>query len=206
MRDISEEKIEQILEGNAESLNLEFKGEFNFEENTWARERLIRSVLALSNTRSGGVILIGVEESPEKIFVRKGISDAYLSIFRSKAEDLKSKIESFSSGPVNYEIGVGLYREKKFVLITVEEFRLNPIICRKTGEHSDRILEEGAIYIRTLKDKPSSIKLINSVDIQDFLERSSDKQISNLHTRGWKHDTESKTTGSSLFEKERKGF
>ena len=93
-------------------------------------------------------------------------------------------------------------------MISVGEFTLNPCICRRNGEHKDKILEEGAIYIRTLKDKPSSVKLSNPVDIQDFLDRITDKQITNLHKRGWKHETENIISKSdkSLFEKERKSF
>ena len=189
MKELSKNKIEQIVQGNSENLNLEFKATFNFDENQWARERLIRSILAMSNTRNGGYVVIGVAENGDKSPDFAGLETDHLSLFKSKIEDLKSKVESFSSSPVSYEIGIGEYKGKKLLVISVAEFSLSPLICRKNGEHKDKHLEEGAIYIRTLKDKPSSIKLTNPVDIQDFLERSSDKQISNLHKRGWKHDT-----------------
>ncbi len=206
MKEVAETIIEQILQGNSENLNLEFKSTFDFDENVWARERLIRSILAMSNTRNGGYVLIGVAENADKSLNLSGLDDAHLQLFKTKVEDLKSKVESFSSSPVGYEVGLGEYKGKKFILISVTEFPLNPLICRKNGEHKDKHLEEGSIYIRTLKDKPSSIKLTNPVDIQDFLERSSDKQISNLHKRGWKHDTENLSDNKSSFEKERGTF
>jgi len=189
MKEIAESLIEQILQGNSENLNLEFKATFDFNENIWARERLVRSMLAMSNTRNFA-----------------GLEDNHLALFKSKIEDLKSKVESFSSSPVSYEIGIGEYKRKKLIVISVAEFFLSPLICRKNGEHKDKHLEEGSIYIRTLKDKPSSIKLTNPVDIQDFLERITDKQISNLHKRGWKHDTENLKGSRSSFEKERADF
>lgn len=206
MREIFEKQIEQILQGNSENLNLEFKSGFDFEKDIWARERLIRSVLAMSNTRDGGIILIGVSENQDKSLDLKGVDESHFDLFRSKTEEFKSKVESFSSSPVVYEIGQGEYKQNKFILINVSEFGLNPLICRKNGEHKDKILEQGAIYIRTLKDKPSSVKLIDPIDIQDFLERASDKQISSLHKRGWKHDTEKAKSSKSLFEKEREDF
>lgn len=206
MKEIAENIIEQILQGNAENLNLKFKASFNFDENIWARERLIRSVLAMSNTRDGGYILIGVAEKADKSLDLSGLDEAHLQLLKTKVEDFKSKVESFSSSPVSYDIGLGEYKGKKFILISVIEFPVNPLICRKNGEHKDKHLEEGAIYVRTLKDKPSSIKLTNPVDIQDFLERTSDKQISNLHKRGWKHDTENLPDNKSSFEKERGKF
>ena len=206
MKEIAESLIEQILQGNSENLNLEFKATFDFNENIWARERLVRSMLAMSNTRNGGYIVIGVAENGDKSPDFAGLEDNHLALFKSKIEDLKSKVESFSSSPVSYEIGIGEYKRKKLIVISVAEFFLSPLICRKNGEHKDKHLEEGSIYIRTLKDKPSSIKLTNPVDIQDFLERITDKQISNLHKRGWKHDTENLKGSRSSFEKERADF
>lgn len=206
MKELSDNVIKELLQGNTENLNLEFKASFNFDENIWARERLIRSILAMSNTRNGGYILIGVGENKDKSLNLSGLEEAHLQLFKTKEEELKSKTESFCSSPVSYEIGLGKYKENDYILISVTEFSLNPLICRKNGEHKDKHLEEGAIYIRTLKDKPSSIKLINPVDIQDFLDRSSDKQISNLHKRGWKHDSENIKNSKSFFEKERSSF
>lgn len=206
MKELSENTLEQILQGNSENLNLEFKASFDFEKNLWAREKLIRAILAMSNTRNGGYIIIGVAEDNNHIIDFKGLVDEHLLLFKTKIEDLKSKVESFSSSPVSYDIGVGKYKGQNFILVTVTEFHLNPLICRKNGEHKDRILEEGAIYIRTLKDKPSSTKLTNPVDIQDFIERSLYKQISNLHKQGWKHDTENLKDAKSSFEKERVDF
>lgn len=206
MREISATQIEQILQGNSENLNLEFKATFDFEKNIWAQERLIRSILAMSNTRNGGYVVIGVTENADKTYEFTGLEPEHLLLFKSKTEDLKSKVESFSSSPVNYEIGIGEHKGNKLILISIAEFSLNPLICRKNGEQKNKHLEEGAIYIRTLKDKPSSIKLINAVDIQDFLERSSDKQISSLHKRGWKHDTENSTDTKTLFKNERTDF
>jgi predicted HTH transcriptional regulator len=206
MKEVSESTIEQILQGNSENLNLEFKSTFDFNKNIWARERLIRSILAMSNTRNGGYILIGVAENGDKSLNLSGIDENHLQLFKTKVEDLKSKVESFSSSPVSYEVGLGKYKRNEYILISVTEFLLSPQICRKNGEHKDKILEEGALYIRTLKDKPSSIKLTNPVDIQDFLERATDKQISNLHKRGWKHDTENLKNAKSSFEKERANF
>lgn len=206
MREISTAQLEQILEGNSENLNLEFKASFNFEENIWARERMIRSILAMSNTRDGGYIIIGVKENEDKTYEFTGLETKHFSLLQSKIEDLKSKVESFSSSPVNYEIGTGEYKGKRLILINVIEFSVNPLICRKNGEDKGKNLEAGAIYVRTLKDKPSSVKLINSVDIQDFLERSADKQIVNFHKRGWRHESENVRNKESAFESERVDF
>jgi len=196
--------MEKILEGNTENLNLEFKESFDFEESVWAREKLIRAILAMSNTKSGGFVIVGIKDNKPFDFV--GVTAEHLNKFVTKIEELKAKVESFANFQADYEIGIGTYRKKRYLIFDIREFYLNPIICRKNGEHKDKILEEGAIYIRTLKDKPSSIKLINPVDVQDFMTRGMDKQITNYHKRGWRHVSEKSEDTSSLFEKERKGF
>lgn len=207
MKEIPVNEFEEIVKGNSENLNLEFKGTFNFDTDIWARERLIRAILAMSNTRVGGDIIIGIEEKSDKSgYDFNGVKQEHLLLFRSREEDLKAKIESFCAFSVSYEIGISEYVNNKFIVIRVTEFSLYPSICRKNGEHKDKFLEEGAIYIRTLKDKPSSIKLTNPVDIQDFIERATDKQILNLHKRGWKHEVEDSKNNKSLFEKERTNF
>jgi len=206
MKKLTEIKIQEILQGNAESLNTEFKATFDFNTNVWMREKLIRSIFAMSNTRDGGFIVIGIEEKTDKILNFTGIKDEHLLTF--KGDDLKAKVESFSSSSVNYEMGVGSYKGDNYIVVSITEFPVSPIICRRNGEHKDKILEEGAMYVRTLKDKPSSVKLSNPVDVQDFIDRVADKQISNLHKRGWKHETENLVSKSdkSFFEKERKSF
>lgn len=209
MKELTEAKIQEILQGNAESLNTEFKASFDFGTNVWMREKLICSMLAMSNTRDGGSIVIGIEENKlDKTYEYLGVQEEHLSTFNG--DNLKAKVESFSSFPLDYEIGMGSYKGKKYIIINVPEFALNPAICKKCGDNQEdkTILEEGAIYIRTLKDKPSSIKLHKPADVQDFIERVADKQISHLHHRGWKHETENIISKSdkSLFEKERKGF
>ena len=150
--------------------------------------------------------MIGVAEKDDGTPDPEGVAKDDLIVFTSKLEDLKTKVESFSSSPVNYEIGRGEIAGKSFVLVTITEFSVRPVISRKNGEDKNGVLEEGAIYVRALKDKPSSVKLVNPVDIQEFLERATDKQISSLHRRGWKHETETMVSNKQAFEKERENF
>ena len=46
------------------------------------------------------------------------------------------------------------------------------------------------IYIRTLKDKPSSVKATNIIDIDHLLNRGMQKKIDRLHKDGWSHKSE----------------
>ena len=204
MKELTEDKILEIIQGNSENLNLEFKESFDFSH-TFPRERLIRAIFAMSNTRSGGYVVIGIKEGATHIAEFEGVSDAHMSIFRTKIEDLKAKVEAFSSSYVSYDIGTGVYKENPYIIISVNEFSSQPVICKRSSE-SDKQLEEGAIYVRTLKDKPSSVKLINPSDVQDLIERAVDKHIVNLQRRGFKHDSENIKNSRLLFEQERNNY
>lgn len=208
MKDISEAEFKEITRGNTESLNLEFKSAFNFGgkeiKEVWMREEVIRSILAMSNTRDGGTIVIGIKENADNTFEFTGIPNTDLLSFQ-REDDFKAKIESFSALPVDYELGIAQSGEEKFIIIIVPEYSRFPAICKKTSANGEKNLEEGAIYIRALKDKPSSIKMSNPVDILDFLERAADKQILNLHKREWKHSIEAPASNTG-YKNERTDF
>jgi len=217
MKELREGEIEQILQGNTENLNLEFKDTFDFDDSLWMREELIKSIIAMSNTRNGGCIVVGIHENGDKTINLSGMEESHLSKFILKEEVLKEKVEGFSSAPADYDIGWSKYKGQKFLIITVREFTLNPLICRRDGEYKKeclkenkiyikRVLKEGAIYIRTLKSKPSSVKLTNPTDIEDLLDRSVYKKISKLHKQGWQHEAEAINKSAQNFKKERADF
>ena len=182
-----EEVLENICYGVYENLNLEFKDSFDYDL-PWPRERFIRSVLALSNTTDGGKIIIGLKEDGDKV-LPDGVKEYHLKKFEANKEEIKAKVLSFSSSPVDFEMYFCKVSEKDFIVCDVKEFSFTPIICKNNGEHKNgdglRHLEQGVIYIRTLKDKPSSIKAV------DFLlERAVNKKITNKHKAGWFHISE----------------
>lgn len=200
--------LKQVLEnldyGIFENLNLEFKGSFDFTQNVWAREHLVRTILAMSNTENGGRIIIGLKENGDKSVSKEGITSEHLPILKSKIEELKTKVEVFASSPVDFDLSFHSIEGKDFILIDVKEFVFNPIICRKKGDHpQEKILEEGIIYIRTLKDKPSSVKAVEFIDIEHLLNRGMQKKINRLHKEGWQHKSENKQYD---YKKERGNF
>jgi predicted HTH transcriptional regulator len=58
------QELEQILEGGTETQRIEFKGACD-----WSVRLLAKDILALSNVRDGGYIVVGVED---ETFNRQG--------------------------------------------------------------------------------------------------------------------------------------
>jgi len=187
-----EEVLENIRYGVYENLNLEFKDSFDYDL-PWPRERFIRSVLALSNTADGGKIIIGLKEDGDKVLA-EGVKEDHLKKFEANKEEIKAKVLSFSSSPIDFDMYFCKVDEKVFIVCDVKEFSFTPIICKNNGEYKNgdslRHLEQGVIYIRTLKDKPSSVKAVDFVDVEFLLERAVNKKITNKHKAGWFHTSE----------------
>ena len=114
--------MEKILEGNTENLNLEFKESFDFEESVWAREKLIRAILAMSNTKSGGFVIVGIKDNKPFDFV--GVTAEHLNKFVTKIEELKAKVKSAMMYPiVVLSIAIGI---TWFLLVfIIPKFELN---------------------------------------------------------------------------------
>ncbi len=211
MRQLDEKTMASILEGNTESLTLEFKESFDFKDvnSLWMRDCLIRAILAMSNTRTGGQVVIGIKEKNNRF---KFVGMKKIHLLRLSEDDLKTKVEFFSNSPVDYDVHVGSYKRKKFVVITVREFSRYPSICKNNGESKTEngkpknVLEIGTIYIRTIKEKPSSVKLLDPSDVQDFVERAALKQIDSWHKVGLKHESEILPDAKTFFETERNDF
>lgn len=207
MKRITEEETKKILEARSEDLNLEFKDGFDYKKD-FPRERLIRAILAMSNTRSGGDIIIGIKEVNRRIKF-SGLKEKHLSEMKEKEEDLKSKVESFSNQPIGYKILEGSMDNKSFIIIRVPEFDRYLSICRKSGtEHKNgsRILERGSIYIRALKDKPSSVKIVDPADVQDLIDRTVDKNNKKLTERGYVYKKKTIINPDNFYNEENKNF
>lgn len=72
MNDFLDEVLKNLEYGSYENLNLEFKSTFDYSDNIWAKERLIRSILAMSNTEGGGKIIIGLDEKSDRKVEKTG--------------------------------------------------------------------------------------------------------------------------------------
>ena len=61
MKEITKEQIAVLLEAGYETRSIEYKAPFLWSDNNsrWLKEKVVRAVLGMTNTRTGGQIIIG---------------------------------------------------------------------------------------------------------------------------------------------------
>ncbi len=164
----NEELIQYITHGREER-NLEYKGPINWND-TQIKAKITKTILAMSNLRDGGVIVIGVEQNGE-IFTPVGLDSESISSF--KQDDISVHVNNYADPFVEIKVSHQNYNEREFVVIQINEFSELPIICKRDGENN---LRKGAIYIRP-RQKFESIEVPSQAEMREILDHSSEKFI-----------------------------
>lgn len=165
---INQEFIEWILHGREER-NIEYKGDISWETNA-VRATITKSVLAMSNIKDGGVIVIGVHENGED-YEPNGLSKANSESFRQ--DDVSAYINEFADPYVEITLRHIKYNSKNFVLIQILEFSELPVICKKDGLKN---LKRGGIYTRPRR-KIESTFIPGQVEMREIIDMAVSKSI-----------------------------
>lgn len=165
---INQEFIEWIEHGREER-NIEYKGDISWEE-TEIKASITKSVLAISNIRDGGVIVIGVHKNGET-YEPNGLSKANFESF--KQDDVSAYINEFADPYVETTLRQIEYKDKHFVIIQVLEFSELPVICNKDGLNN---LKRGGIYTRPRR-KIESTFVPGQVEMREIIEMAVAKSI-----------------------------
>lgn len=185
MNNLNEEQMAALLEAGYELRNREFKPPFLWsdENSKWLKEKVVRAVLGMTNTRSSGQIIIGVEEDKKNNkLILQGLTDEQLNSFKDY-DGIKGYIDGFTHSETNFDISSGESQNKKFVIFTIQEFLEIPTICKKDGQERD-ILKKNFIYTRSKKAPYSTIHATD-IELREIIHMAVDKEKHDLKTRGW---------------------
>lgn len=187
MRKLSEEQLKGLLEAGYETRNVEFKPPFKWGDpkSIWLQDKVTQAVIAMSNTRSGGQVVIGIEEDTTTNKIKlTGVTEDQLTSFEDY-DGLKGHIDGFA-GETIFDLCWGEHANKKYVIFVVQEFEEKPLICRNNGQiHGNHpILRKDDIYVRTKRAPYSSTRATES-ELIEIIRMAVDKEKSNLESRGW---------------------
>lgn len=175
--------FKKIIEFGKESTSLEFK-----ESETWEnlKQKIIRFILAMTNTREGGHLIIGITDEGKL----KGMKKEHVVTY--KEEEIKDCLAEHADPHVNFNMDIIKDDGKNFVVFTVREFDEIPVICKK----DNRELHKGVIYIRTINRRPESASVPDSAHMRSLIELATDKMNENLKVRGLEYKNSLTTTKS----------
>lgn len=150
------EELEALLEGGSETQTIEFKTSCSWDVVTFAKD-----ILAMSNVRDGGYIIIGVEN---KTFVRKGTTSKQQGTF--EVDIMRDQMAPYADPHVNFFVDFPKDQNGvEYVVIRVLPFDEIPIICRKDS----RDTKAGTIYYRNRNRRVESAAVSNSYDMREII-------------------------------------
>ncbi len=166
---ISHDRIRELIRLGNENRNLDYKGAFSWDQtNNDEKCEIAKDVLAFSNTRDGGVILIGVND---KSGAFEGLTeDQYASFDQTK---FNSFIHKYTDPHHTSKIHRLIVDDNRIVVIDVPEFSDVPILCARDANSSANpsrlILKKAALYKRT--EKATSEVVEDADEMRELLNR-----------------------------------
>lgn len=146
----------------------------------------MRATMSMANLRSGGDIVIGVDEDSHHQPVFTGLNKTELASFHD-AEAISGHVNGFASPGVRFELYHAEHPEFEginLVVFRVEEFDRQCIICKKDGQ-DQYILHKDDTYVRSAKAPFGSIRA-TEIELREIIEMAVDKEATQLKQRGWK--------------------
>jgi hypothetical protein len=172
--------VRQLLDRQSESRSLDYKRPMTFGPGKQDKGKILQDIIALSNTRDGGYVLVGVEQNGGK-FIAIGVSPEQADSFDPTnigefAKNYFSLHPIVSSHVVTID-GIDL------LLLHVEEFDSEPIVCMKDlhDEKGKPILRAGSIYVRTVDAR--SVAIESGESMRAFLDLAVQKRGDALLTQ-----------------------
>lgn len=166
---ISIERIRELIQLGNENRNLDYKGAFSWAEaGPDERCEIAKDVLAFSNTRDGGTILIGVHDKSGAL---EGLTEVqYASFDQTKFNNF---VQKYTDPRHTANVHRLVIDEKRIVVIDVPEFSNVPILCARDANScsnpSRLILKRAALYKRT--DRATSEAIEDAEEMQELLNR-----------------------------------
>ncbi len=167
--------------------DVEFKGRGKGRDNPLFG-RVVRAAMVMANRRSGGIVIIGVEEDQNGLHFL-GLTSEQLATW--KYESIASGFNSFTNVPIEFDRLEYEYAGNTFLVLDIHEFATVPVMCMK--EYRDKsnpkmpeaqcplILRPGAFYIRTLNNAESK-QMLTSEEARTLFELVADKAIQSFVT------------------------
>jgi hypothetical protein len=126
---------------------------------------LAKDIAAFANSKDGGVIVIGKSEGGDGSFVLDGVSDQQSATFETTK--VATWVNNRFSPPIGLVCHTHQYQNKKFVIITVDEFSDVPHLCTKSFQDPNNskkhLLKEKTIYVRTANAESSPLGSIEEL-------------------------------------------
>jgi len=164
IRTHSWDELTCFIEAAGESANIEAKGPMAWDGGE-ASAGLTKDILALANSRDGGVIVIGKDEPDHGKFVLTGLTEPQALSFDTTK--VATWVNNHCSPPVSLVCHRQEHQGRLFVVLAVTEFHDVPVICTKhyelPGKPAKVLLRKGAVYVRTVNAESAPLSTVEEM-------------------------------------------
>lgn len=160
----SSDELTRFIEAAGESANIDAKGPMTWDGGE-ASAGLTKDILALANSRDGGVIVVGKDEPEHGKFVLTGLLEPQAATFETTR--VATWVNNHCSPPVSLVCHRQEHQSRLFVVVAVSEFHDVPVICTKDfilpGKPQKFLLRKGAVYVRTANAESAPLSSVEEM-------------------------------------------
>jgi len=166
--------LEFYIQHGKEERYLEYKRSMVWIGNLTTKIKIAKAMMAMSNLIDGGVIVVGMKESPRGVWEPEVMTDEQIASFNQ--DNIAQWVNDHAVPAVQFTVEPFTLDTNKFVIIKVSEFDSYPTVCRKQAKQGGEALVEGAIYYRS-NSKNESAPISHEEDMRQLITRATNKRV-----------------------------
>lgn len=178
---------------------MEFKGSAPWPT---LQRHIVRTVIAMTNLRGGGTIVIGMSEGTDS-WQPTGVTQQDLATF--DPDVVVEHVNRFASQPVTLDMVIVDHEARDFLAIHSREFDRSPTICRRACDANGSGFQAGTILIRP-GGKPCTRPVRDAVEVQDLLDLAAEKRARSILEAGRRIGLTLAQDDSDRFDRELDGL
>ena len=168
-------EYQAIIYAGSEDRNREYKESFPWQDTHGkTKAKVVKGILAMSNLRDGGHIIIGVKEEsgPSSRYTPLGVREDHLATFSDEA--MADFVRNYADPYATFNLDVVFLNGMNFVVIAVRGFEESPVICKKDYGN---ILSNGRVYVRSRSGRPRSEPVTHYPDMRELLDLAVERGV-----------------------------
>jgi len=164
------QELYQLMARGEQLRTVEFKRSMSWNDPV-TKAKITKCILAMSNIRDGGHLVLGVEQQSDGSFAAVGMDPSHVLTY--KYDEISSHVATYADPYITFSLEQVSDGGKTFLVIKVEEFNDIPVICKRDGLEN---LQSGVIYTRTRR-MPESARVSNNTEMREILDMAIEKGI-----------------------------
>lgn len=183
----ADEIISRIVDSPFEARNVELKPStpWNGIEKHYELQRIVMSILGMSNIKNGGKIILGIRQNPDRTFAVEGMKTEHLMTFEQ--DNIYQIVKAYGNPAPIFDIKNIEYNGLYFIVFSIQQFLYSPVICSKPGTKCFNGKEEleplirGALYSRSFK--PETKRVNSETEMREIIDLAIDGEFEHLSPR-----------------------